>query len=216
MRRMVPTLLVAVLPLAGCLIGDRSHVLHLETDGSVTWIAHERAVRSDAGDPGDREREEAAYLDEARAGRQAVARGLAKLEPLSLHATLLRDERPFQVVTEARFAALQPLLQRLIEGAGAAGTATVERLGEEWHLTLTLEPEDKSGKAPEAESDDDLLGLLADFEQMQFALARGKFVAATGFTLSADGATATPLALETDPKKGAPLVLSLVWVDGER
>jgi hypothetical protein len=213
MRKTIPILLIGLLPFAGCLLGDRSHVLHLETDGSVTWIAHERAVRSDAGAAADRDREEAGYLDEARAERQPVARGLAKLGPQSLRATLLRDERPFQVMTEARFAALEPLLQGLLDGAGIAGSAKVARDGEETHLTLTLEAEDK---AQELEADDDLVGLLADFEQMQFALARGKFVSATGFAISDDGAVATPLKIEGEATEGAPLVLSLVWIDGER
>ena len=188
-------------------------MLHLEADGSVTWIAHERAVRSDAGAPVDRDREEAGYLDEARAGRQAVARGLAKLGPLSLRSTLLRDERPFQVMTEARFAALQPLLQSLLDGAGIAGSATVVGLGEETHLTISFTFQDE-GQA--LESDEDLVGLLGDFEQMQFALASGKFVSSTGFTISDDGALATPIAIEGEPKAGEPLVLSLAWVDGER
>ena len=214
MRKTIPTLLLGLLPLAGCLIGERSQVLHLEADGSVTWIAHERAVRSDAGAPADRDREEAGYLDEARAEQQAVARGLAKLAPRSLRATLLRDERPFQVMTEARFPALQPLLQRLLDGAGIVGSATVERDGPETHLTLTLLLADEDG---EGEADEDLAGLLGDFERMQFALARGKFVDATGFAISDDGALATPLAIEAELTEGAPpLVLSLAWVDDER
>jgi len=213
MRKTIPILLIGLLPLAGCLIGERSHVLHLEADGSVTWIAHERAVRSDAEAPADREREEAGYLGEARTERQAVARGLAKLQPLSLRATLLRDERPFQVMTESRFAALQPLLQGLLDGAGIVGSATVELQGEETHLTVTLQPESET---QEIEVDEDIAGLLGDFEQMQFALARGKFVAATGLAISADGAVATPLKIEGEPKEGEPLVLTLAWVDGER
>ena len=213
MRKTIPALLIGVLPLAGCLIGERSHVLHLEPDGSVTWIAHERAVRSDAGAAADRDREEAGYLDEARAERQAVARGLAKLGPTSLRAQLLRDERPFQVVTEARFAKLEPLLQGLLDGAGIAGTAKVVREGDESHLTITLEPE---AEGDDVEADEDLAGLLGDFEQMQFALARGRFVAATGFAISEDGAIASPLKIADEPAGGAPLVLSLEWTEDER
>ena len=36
---------LAAIPAAGCLVGERSHTLYLEPDGSVTWTATERDIR---------------------------------------------------------------------------------------------------------------------------------------------------------------------------
>jgi hypothetical protein len=48
---------------------------------------------------------------------------------------------------------------------------------------------------------------------MQFALAQGRFVAATGFAISEDGALATPLGIDDEVAGGARLLLSLAWTD---
>ena len=61
-------------------------------------------VHSDETDLGKRMAEEQQYIGPALVGTHGVARGLAALGPQSaVRTTVLREERPFHVVTEPVF-----------------------------------------------------------------------------------------------------------------
>ena len=69
----------------------------------------ERDVRSDEKEPAARIREEQDYVLAARAGQHGVARAFRSLGAQSVTTTWLRRERPYSVMTEARFADVRQL-----------------------------------------------------------------------------------------------------------
>jgi hypothetical protein len=203
--------LAVALPAAGCLVGDRSHTLYLDPDGAFTWEALERHIRSDAAAAADRDREEADFLAQSLASEQPIARGLRKLDPVSFRSEVVRDRRPFAVVSEARYDSIQNAFQRLLDGLGLPGRAEITREGGLVQLTVTIEPPQLDSEG--AETDDDLVALIGDLENMRIVLTRGKFVEAVGFKLTEDGAVATPLDQDVQEKVPAPLVYRLAWTE---
>src|SRR3954463_7533014 len=91
----------------GWLQKETSHTVYLSPDASVEWVASEANVRSDEAEIGKRLAEEQEYIGTALLGAHDVARGLMGLDPLqAVRTTVLRDERPFHVVTVAKFRAV--------------------------------------------------------------------------------------------------------------
>lgn len=212
LRHAMLALVVAVaLPTAACLVGERSHTLYLDPDGSFTWTAVERHIRSDAENAADRDREEAEFLAQARASEQPIARGLRKLEPTALKTDVVRDTRPFAVVSEARYASIEAAFQRVLDGLALPGRAEIARKDGVVRLTVTIEPANFDPES--AESDDDVVALVGDFENTRIILTRGRFLEATGFKLTDDGAAATPLEQEMNETTLAPLVYTLAWAE---
>src|SRR4051812_12574877 len=92
--------LAALLSASGCLQKELTHTIYIAPD-EVTWSALEKDVRSDEGDAVNRMLEENAYILDARAGRHGVARTLEALGSPRVRTNVLRDDRPFTVLTRA-------------------------------------------------------------------------------------------------------------------
>lgn len=165
----------------GCLVKDSRHTWYLEPDGSVRWVTLEQYVRSDAGDPAERDREERRYLDAARRHASSAAEDLATLGATEISTQILRDRVPYAVLIQGRFASLEQLGLGLLDQMSGTGRSRIQVDGEirEWAFEV-----------PSPRFPDDL-----DFscgpEDLRVVLATGRFVAAEHFTLSADGRVAT-------------------------
>ena len=170
-------LVVIALAATGCLQKETTHPLYLSPDGSVRWTVEESGVYSDERDEGRRLAEEQAYIGPALLGTHCVALGLQAIGPDSLvRTTVIRDERPFHVVTDTRFFRVDRMFERLFKEAGLRATVTLES-GEGNHrlrmrFDFTRELEERSSPAT---------ALLEDFENFRFVLTEGRFVAGGGF-----------------------------------
>jgi hypothetical protein len=170
-------LLVIGLASAGCLQKDTTHTLYLSPDGSVRWIVDESGVHSDESDAGQRLAEEQAYIGPALTGAHRVALGLQAIAPDSLvRTTIIRDERPFHVVTDARFFRVDRMFERLFKESGVKAAVALAEDDGRHHLRMRFdfsrEVEDRNSPAA---------ALLEDFENYRFVLTEGRFVAGGGF-----------------------------------
>jgi hypothetical protein len=204
-------LVAACVTATGCLVNETENILYLDPDGSVAWVTLEKDIRSNEEDPEERRREEQLFLDAWARGEHEVAVEMAELGALSVDCQLVRPERPFMVVTSARFAAVDEALQRYFEKLEVRNEARLEWLPDATGLTWRIwvddeadlsEPEDLS----ELESDDDP-------PLFRLVLTQGRFLDATGFEIDDDGTVATmpgsPDGLTVD-EDGA-VTLSLTW-----
>lgn len=170
---------------AGCLQKETSHTIYLAPDGAASWVISELNVRSDA-EQGARIAEEQAFIGAALLGSHGAARGLAALHPQGLvRTTVLRDERPFQVVTDARFASVDQLLERFFTELGIRTSSSLTVDGFRTTLRVQL---DFSRPLPERKSD--AAELAETFDRFRFVLTDGRFDTVTGFDV-VDGASAT-------------------------
>lgn len=210
-RTIVIAVLVAAGLSAGCLRKETTHVLYLSADGSVRWSASEVDVYSDEEDPGKRFAEEQAYIGPALLGGHAVAQALKALGPDSLVDTqVIRDERPFHVVTQARFAAIDALLQRMLDALGAKGSVKLSRGDEYVSLRVTLD----FGREVE-EKTTPVRVLVEESDHLRIVLTQGRFGPSRGFDIS-DGVSATVsnewiAAAEAAQKGGRAIELELRW-----
>jgi len=171
---------------AGCLQKETSHTLYLAPDGSVEWVASEANVRSDDPEIVKRLIEEQGYIDAALLGTHGVARGLAALDPQApVRTTIVRDERPFLVVTQAHFAAIDRVLSRVFTEMGIRSSALLVRGADDVTLRVHLDfshPVDE-GATSVSELGDNL-------EHLRIVLTDGRFGTASGFDVT-DGISAT-------------------------
>ncbi len=162
---------------AGCLQKETTHTLYLAPDGGLTWTASEAQVYSDESDPGKRAAEEQGFIGPALLGTHRVARGLQLLGPDTLVRTsVLREERPFHVVTEARFGRADRVLERLFAESGIPGRVTLTQDGMRAALRVHF---DFSRQM--VDRDTPVASLLEDIEHFVFVLQEGSFVAGGGF-----------------------------------
>lgn len=201
---------------AGCLAKATTQTIQLSPEGTVNWVAIEREVRSTERDPAARTAEEQAYLEAARQGLHPVGQALAALAPSSLRTTILRDRRPFLVLTWAEFDRIDWLAQRALDRLGVPGTSVLEQVGSGWRWTLTADLS--------ADADHDAVGELlplADTDgPLRVVLTSGRFTAAAGFHLVDDDTAAELIEddgdRERDDAEPKMLVLSLTWEPAER
>lgn len=199
----------AVVPLAGCMIGEISHTIYLEADGTMTWVVAESRMRSAEGDPGDRRRDEDDWLTARSAERHHPAEAFWELGASQVETHLLRDRRPFDVVTRAAFDDPIDAFERLFDAAGLVGVIEVERRAAGGAITVRIDVEatEQSGLDPTPAID----GLLRG-DAFRVMVGDGSFVEAVGFSIDGDLARLDgeeiEAALEEDP---ATLVLSLGW-----
>ena len=208
--RILGLLLVAVVA-EGCLRKSTVHTVYLSPDGSAKWTVEESHVFSDEEDPGARFTEEQSYIGAALIGEHPIARGLQGLTPDSLvSTTVVRDERPFHVITEARFARIDRAFERLFGEAGIKAKAALEHVEGRQRLRITL---DFSVAIQERETP--VLALLEEFGQYRFVLTEGRFVAGGGFD-TPDRATAVlsreaQAAIDEAIEARTPIELMLSW-----
>jgi hypothetical protein len=206
------TLLAFVLlPLAGCKDDETRHLIYIEPDGSVTWRTIEDLVRSDEDDPRKRLAEEEKWVDKTldhEEGWSAIMQGLGARE---IQQWFLRDTRPYTVVTEATFDDMRDVVERAdVYCEADENQTTLERDGDRWTLTTTVETTDETWKyIADAAGHVWILTML----ESRIVASQGRFIEAEGFELSNDGVIATPLPLTDDEIAEQPkqVVYSLTW-----
>jgi hypothetical protein len=210
-RLPLAALVTALLAASGCLQKEKTQTLYLDPDGSVAWVASEIDVRSDEADLGKRSEEEQAYIGEALLGTHRVARAFDALGPsTAVQTTVLRDRRPFHVVTEARFGAIDRVLERLFTGMGVRARASLVRDGGSVTLRVRLD----FGK-PIKQDETPLSELFDDIDHFRFVLTDARFGEVSGFDVT-DGVSATlssdwmERAEKAYERRGA-IELSLSW-----
>lgn len=203
---------------SGCLVKDVTHTWYVDDKGVITWVVHEKDVRSDAKADQDRRTEEAEYWLGVQQDRHSMVQAFRELGGISPRTTVLRATVPYSVQTEAKFAGLDVLGQRLIGAIGGTGASTIVRDGAAWTWTFVVR--DPSAFGTMGEPTDAMTDLLADMEHLHVVLVNGQFESSEGFELSADRRVAT-LKTETpssrDGDTNSPVVtLRLVWRGTER
>jgi hypothetical protein len=201
----------AILATAGCLQKDTTHTVYLAPDGSASWQVSETDVYSDANDIDKRVGEEQQFIAAALLGTHGAARGLAALHPLEpVRTTVLRDERPFHVVTAARFSAVDRTIERFFVEMGIRTSASVVHESRQTtlrvHLDFSHPLDDRKTEVSE---------LLDDIERLRLVLTEGRFGAVSGFdvtdqivaTVSKEWMASAELAHEAK----APIALALSW-----
>jgi hypothetical protein len=178
-RLTIPALLAAALA-AGCLQKDVTHTLYLSPDGAVRWTVDEAGVYSDEEDVGRRIAEEQGFIGPALIGEHTTAQGFRAMGPDGLvRTTVVRDERPFHVITETQFFRADRAFERLLKGAGMKGSANLVIEGNRGSLRIlfdfTREPE------PEQQQGGPVVRMLEDLDELRFVLTEGKFIAGGGF-----------------------------------
>ena len=197
--------MLAAAACSGCLVKEVRHTVYLGASGAV-WSVIEKDVRSDEKVAADRIREEHDYLLAARAGQHGVAQALRGMGAESVTTTWLRRDRPYSVMTEARFADVRQLTMAILREAQAQGDVTLVRDGCRTRFGVCLNLEQSGSKA-----DSPLEALMDDLETYRLVLTEGRFISADGFEILDGGSIAVP------DKKKAPvdgiLTLALTWAD---
>ncbi len=179
-KLILPVVIGAVVLTGGCLQKETSHTLYLSPDGSVSWIASEAEVYSDESDVAKRTEEEQRYFGQVLLGTHTAARGLAALGPeRPVRTTIVRDERPFHVITDARFDRIDHLLDRLFTKCGVQATTELDREGDRMTLRVRL---DFSRELQEGDAA--VVDALLDVEHFRFVLTEGTFGEVTGFDVT--------------------------------
>jgi hypothetical protein len=210
---------VAALALAGCMIGVTTHTLYLEPDGSLTWIVEEREMRSSEDERPDRQREEKKWLGERAGETHDLAEALWQIGAARVETTIVRNRRPFHVLTRATFADAGDAIERLFAATGLIGDVEVARNphGGAVALTIDVEASEQMEQFEQDQRDDErpIDSLLAG-EDFLVMVADGSFVDAVGFTVEDDLARfdedAIEAAIERDP---TALRLYLAWEHDE-
>jgi hypothetical protein len=205
--RRVSTGFIAMAALAasgGCLQMDKTHTLYVAGDGVVTWMAVEQGVRSDEQDASKAAAEEQLYIERARTGIHPAANAFRRLDAINVSTQIVRDTRPFTVVTTAQFPSLDALGQALINvmGADASSAQTTDAAQVHWALTVY------SDQFADGEPDADLTTLLD--QPWHVVLESGRFIGAHNFRIE-NTQTAIQLIHGDEPSTGAPFVWSLTW-----
>ena len=185
-RLIIPVVVAAVSLTAGCLQKETTHTLYLAPDGSVSWVTSEANVHSDETEIGKRIPEEQAYIGAALLGTHGAARGLAAVGPRgAVRTTVLRDERPFHVVTDTNFAAVDRVLTRVFTEMSIRTSASLVRGSDENTLRVRLD-----FSHPLEEHDTPVSQLMDNVEHFRIVLTDGRIGPATGFDVT-DGTSAT-------------------------
>ncbi|HVS16480.1 MAG TPA: hypothetical protein VMV46_21400 [Thermoanaerobaculia bacterium] len=217
--RLGSTLLVAALAAAtlatlGCMVGEVTHTVYLEPDGSMTWIVEESWMRSAEDDPRARRSEESEWLA-ARVGEtHAQAEAFWQLGAARVETLVVRDRRPFQVVTRATFRNPADALERLFHASGLRGE--IELAGDRRAGAIAIAI-DVEGSQHDGGNEIGAVGSLLSFDRLRLMVSDGRFVDAVGLELDGDTAwldeRGMERAFERDP---STLRLSLAWVHDRR
>jgi hypothetical protein len=166
--------------LTGCLQKETTHTIYLAPAGAAAWVVSEMNVLSDEKDAGKRVEEEQGYIGAAILGAHGAARALAALGAQGpVRTTVLRDDRPFHVVTDARFSAIDRVLERLFLEMGIRSSASLVQDSEQTVLRVRL---DFSRPLEERQTPvSELAGAIEDF---RFVLTEGRFGAVSGFEVT--------------------------------
>lgn len=211
----VLALVLSILALSGCLRKETVHTLYLSLDGSVRWVVAESGVYSDQADAGERIAEEQAYIGPALIGAHTAAVALTTLRPAGVVETMVvRDERPFHVITQARFSRIDVLAGRLLHELGVRGRAELTTTGSVSTLVITF---DFSREIEEKESP--VSRLLQEGSDLRIMLSEGRFLDSPAFDIT-DGVQASMSDAWTAQAQEAfearrSIQLRLTWYAGE-
>jgi hypothetical protein len=189
----------------GCLVKATTHRLYLSPRGALTWSVLERDVRSNDSNPSTRASEEQAFIDAIAGGAHPTHEALARLVPYHTSVRLVRAERPYTVLTDARFERVDAVVEKLLSELQIPGKATLRRAGEEWTLTVEVD----LSSVHEDDVDSPVAALVEELDRYRVVLTEGRFVAASGFEIEDDGA-AVRLAPDRIPTD-RPAELRLTW-----
>lgn len=171
----------AVLSSTACLASKTSHVLYLSPSGAVTWTIHDRDVHSDAAGRSQRAQEEGDFLFAVRNRTHGPLLALEALGGRNATSELVRQERPWDAVTTARFDRIDGLFDALLRELGVEGRASLTSAA--GLTTFRVEwDEDETGS-----DESPALELAELLEASRVVLTEGRFVAAEGFVVSQDG-----------------------------
>lgn len=200
----------ATIGATGCLVKETTHRVYLSPSGSVAWAVLEEGVRSTEDDPASRISEEQEWLAAIARDTHSVAEGLRRLGPNEISTRLLRPERPYMALTDARFPRVDRVIARLFEELGLRGEAMFTAGGQEATLSVALDLSSLDDQGAETESPS--TALLEDLGRYRFVLTDGRFVSATGFAILEDGTAALlqEIPSETLDARGV-LKLRLAW-----
>ena len=170
-------LLVGGLVTGGCLQKEAVHTIYLSPDGAVRWTVDESGVVSDDSDPSKRLLEEQTYISNAVSGTHVAAQAFRAMAAEGLVRTsIVREERPYHVITDAQFSSLDSALNRFFKEAGVKASVAMKnedgRTSVRMKLDFSKEPQDR-GSA--------VLQLLEDLDDLRFVLTEGTFIAGGGF-----------------------------------
>lgn len=187
MRRalLIPTFVAALS--AGCLQKETSQTWYLSPDGGVIWTMSELNVRSDEADAVAREREEQGYIHAVQADMHGPAAAFRALDAQVVRTRVIRAERPFGVITEARFTSVRAMVAKLLTELRAPGDVTLTNEGSRTTLRIRI----NIAEMPENEEETSPMSALAD-GNCRFILTDGKFVSAKGFKLQNKDREAVP------------------------
>jgi len=198
---------------AGCLVKETTHRVYLSPSGSVDWLVLEENVRSNESDGTKRSNEEREWLDALAQDAHPAAEGLRRLGPDGLSSRLLRPARPYMAMTEARFARLDRVIQRLFEELGIRGEATLDARGQ--GATLSVSVDLSSLDDPEPDTESPVTALLEDLDRYRVVLTEGRFVGAAGFQVIENGSAATLQEIPEATLEARGVVkLTLTWRAG--
>jgi hypothetical protein len=191
----------------GCLRKEVVETIYL-APGGPTWTVVERDVRSDEKEPMNRILEENDYYLAVGAGKHPVAEAFRRLGAQSVTTTWLHRERPYTVMTEARFPGLRQLATAILRDAGAQGDVSLVQSGCDTRFGVRVDVD----SAPTSDGNPSVLdALLSDLGNYRFVLGEGRFTAADGFRILDEGTVAV-----WDEKKAAVdgiLTLGLTWAE---
>ena len=208
MNRRLLVLVVTLTPfLAACLVKDTTHRLYLSPDGAVEWTVLERDVRSVDGEPAERWREEQAYLAGVHTSTHPVQDAFRQLSPDASSIHLLRPERPYASLVQARFQRADVLIVKLFEELRIPGSAMLRQRGDEMTLAVSIDLSHLDEH--ETEFKTPVGALVEDFDRYRIVLTASSFVSAEGFAI-VDGGTAAELQPELVPVD-RPAQLRLTW-----
>ena len=215
-RAAIPTLLVptllSTLIMVGCLEKRITHTLYLQTDGSVVWSVEEAEVRSTEDKIADRDEEEWEYLEAVRGERHTTAEAFRVLLADELETDLLREARPFQVLTTARFADPGEVLRQVVDQLCLVADITYQEHGPERFLMVTVDIPASEAAEENCEDDNpvgDMIYDLDEDDQFRIVLEEGEFLDAVGFDI--EGPVAVPQALPEDADELLELSWGLSW-----
>jgi hypothetical protein len=200
----ISTVVLAGALSTGCLHKDMTQTIYI-SPGSATWSVIEQDVRSDEGAPARRVSEEHDYVLAVTAGQHPVAQAFRRLGAHAVTTTWLRRNRPYTVLTEARFSSLEQIFRAVLRDAQMPGEVTAVTTGCETRLSVRIDL--SVGPAAEDSALDALIGNAGDY---RLVLTEGRFVSADGFTISGDGTVAVADGRKTP--EGDVLTLGLSWI----
>lgn len=216
-KRLVQTLafLPAALLMAGCIHSKRIDTVYLDPEGALDWNILIKDIRSADGDADQRQEQEASFLRPFLDGDSNILLAAQHLGAYLTSSQVVRADRPYLVMAEARFASLEALAQEMVRVTGCPGEAYLEYGEGRRSLVVRVTLLDEEEISDEAREEVTVIGaFLEGFREMEFVLTDGAFVSAVGFEVE-EGSSVARLDLEgyleREWEPGDVFELSLTW-----